>query len=163
MTSCLQHEQLQYVDGLAVARMGAGVESACGQQGSALVDRHVKRAAHRRSARRARLALCAYQLTMIEAEANLVMARLMRETADLIERGLIRRWEVDIEFGHEARPDPRTGGFTMEMISTGERTVTIKLHGNDFQQADWENAARDRGQRALGREPKPLTRGRTNE
>lgn len=75
-------------------------------------------------------------------EANRTMARLMRETADLIERGLIRDWEVRTEFGHEMQPDPATGGYSLRMVNTGERTVTIVLRGSDFQQADWAAAAR---------------------
>lgn len=68
------------------------------------------------------------------------VARLMRETADLIERGVMSDIEINVEYGHATRPDPRTGGYTMRTVSTGERTVTIKLRSNDFHQADWSTA-----------------------
>lgn len=84
------------------------------------------------------------------------IARLMRETADLIERGVITDIQINVEFGHEARPDPATGGFTMRTFSTGERTVTIKLRSNDFQRADWTEARSHAGQHALASTPRRL-------
>lgn len=80
-------------------------------------------------------------MSMTNEEYRRYIARLMRESADLIERGVITDVQIDIEFGHATRPDPRTGGYTMHTISTGERMVTLKMRSNDFQRADWEQAA----------------------
>ena len=85
---------------------------------------------------------------------NQTMARLMRETADLIERGFISSWEVDIEFGHRREPDPKTGGYTMRMVSTGQRTVRIELYGHDWHHADWTRARSP--QTAIGSDRKLL-------
>lgn len=74
-------------------------------------------------------------------EHHQIMARLLRETADLIERGLIPDWRVDITSGYAQEPDPATGGFTMRHVATGQRTVIITLQGSGFERSDWESAA----------------------
>ena len=85
---------------------------------------------------------------------NQAMARLMRETADLIERGLLLSWSVDVSYGVGEEPDWRTGGY--RLYNTGERTVKIELHGNDLQTADWQRAAT--GVPAISSGPKRLVR-----
>jgi hypothetical protein len=83
-----------------------------------------------------------------------VIARLMRETADLIERGIIQDIAVNVETPIERYDDPRYG--YPRMRNTGERIVTITLRGNDFQRADWSTAAQARERPALTSDRKRL-------
>jgi hypothetical protein len=55
-------------------------------------------------------------------------AAALRATADLVERGLVRIEQVDIEYHHHEWDDYQLG--MRRHVPTGAQTVTITLYGN---------------------------------
>lgn len=75
---------------------------------------------------------------MTHDEFNRHAARLMRETADLLEQGLVQVVQIDTEFDLRHFDDYRGDRRT---FSTGGRTVTLKIVGHDgTRMPDWGQA-----------------------
>lgn len=55
------------------------------------------------------------------------VAKILRTAADLIERKVIDEFEIRIDWGTRDEPDPKTHGYTMHHIHTGEKTLTVKM------------------------------------
>jgi hypothetical protein len=73
------------------------------------------------------------------------VAQLMRESADLVEAGVVQVTQVDVEY--DVRQLRGFADFVPRSYFTGLRTVVLRLVGCDG--ARWEGAARGPGDPAL--------------